>query len=276
MNIDCNDVSSYAMLTQNANTFSMPLQKSRETAVLDRTSPIPLYHQLRVIFQQQIQNGEWPLEAQIPTEESFASQYGVSKVTIRQALKQLSDDGFLRREQGRGTFVSKPKVEQGPRKLTSFSQEMDQHGMRASSQVLEQTVFPASEELAQKMNLAAGALVFSLKRLRLADDEPMGIQTAFLPLDLVPGIENEDFAKKSLYATLADHFGLRPVRAREEHYAVALEEADADLLRIPAGSPALAAERLTYLGDGRPLELTLSVMRGDRYKIILNLTDFTA
>lgn len=155
---------------------------------LDRTSPVPLYHQLRLVFQQQIQAGAWLPESQIPTEEFIASQY-------------------------------------------------------------------------------------SLKRLRLADGEPMGIQTVFLPKALVPGIEQEDFSEKSLYATLASRYGLTPARAREEHFAVALEAADAELLSLSTGSPGLAAERVAYRRDGSTLELTLSLMCGDRYKIALNLTD---
>ena len=246
-----------------------------DTHSLDRTSPVPLYYQLRTILERYIQRGEWLPEAQIPTEECIASEYRVSKVTVRQALKQLSDEGLLRREQGRGTFVNKPKVRQGPRRLTSFSQEMSQRGMRATSRVLWQQVIQAGEDLAGRLALTPGESVFSLRRVRLADGEPMGVQTVFLPLALVPGIEAEDFSEKSLYALLSTTYGLKPALAREEHAAVALEAPEAALLSLPIGSPVLAAERLTYLENGAPLELTLSLMRGDRYKIVLNLADFS-
>ncbi len=252
----------------------MPLARFHESLTVDRASPVPLYHQLRVIFQRNIEAGEWQPDFQIPTEDSIAAQYRVSKVTVRQALKQLSDEGLLRREQGRGTFVSRPKVEQGPRKLTSFSEEMQQRGLRASSRVLEQEITPAGDQIAERLAIPSADPVFRLKRLRLANDEPMGIQTLYVPMRLVPGIERYDFANLSLYEVLNGRYGLKPARAREEHFAVALERNDGDLLGLEAGSPALGAERLAFREDGTPIELTLSVMRGDRYKIVLNLTNF--
>ncbi|HEX6544923.1 MAG TPA: GntR family transcriptional regulator [Bryobacteraceae bacterium] len=247
---------------------------SSETASLDRSSPVPLYHQFRLLLQQQIENGAWRPQQRLPTEDDFAARYRISKVTVREALKQLADEGYLRREQGRGTFVSQSRVEQGPRILTSFSQEMNLRSMQAASRVLRQRVILAGTVLAAKLRVALGAPVFSLKRLRLADGEPMGIQTAFVPMLMAPGIEKEDFSKNSLYTLLASRYGLRPVRAQEEHFAIKLKAEQAKLLRVEAGAAALAAERLAYKDDGRPLELTTSVMRGDRYKIVLNLNTY--
>ena len=252
----------------------MSAAKFSEASPLDRSSPVPLYHQFRLVLQRQIEDGAWRPQERLPTEDDFAARYRISKVTVREALKQLSDEGYLRREQGRGTFVSQSRVEQGPRILTSFSQEMTLRGMRASSRVLRQSVIAAGHELATKLDIKPGAPVFSLKRLRLADGKPMGIQTAFVSLSLVPGIDKEDFSKASLYIVLASRYGLKPTRAQEEHFAVKLKAAQAKLLRVEAGAAALAAERLAYKDDGRPLELTASIMRGDRYKIVLNLNHY--
>lgn len=252
-------------------TPPMLTAKPGEIASLDRSSPVPLYHQFRLLLQRQIEDGAWRPDERLPTEDDFASRYRISKVTVREALKQLSEEGYLRREQGRGTFVSQSRVEQGPRILTSFSQEMMLRGMTASSRVLRQEIRTAGDEIGGKLGIKPAAPVFALKRLRLADDEPMGIQTAFVPVVLAPGIDKEDFSKNSLYTLLALRYGLRPARAREEHFAVKLNASQAKLLRAEAGSAALAAERLTYKDDGRPIELTSSVMRGDRYKIVLHL-----
>lgn len=245
--------------------------KPSDIGSLDRSSPVPLYHQFRLLLQQQIEGGAWRPDQRLPTEDDFALRYRISKVTVREALKQLSEEGYLRREQGRGTFVSQSRVEQGPRILTSFSQEMMLRGMTASSRVLRQEIRTAGDEIAGKLGIKSAAPVFSLKRLRLADDEPMGIQTAFVPVDLAPGIHKEDFSKNSLYTLLALRYSLRPARAQEEHFAVKLTASQAKLLRVETGAVALAAERLAYGDDGRAIELTSSVMRGDRYKIVLNL-----
>jgi GntR family transcriptional regulator len=117
--------------------------------------------------------------------------------------------------------------------------------------------------------------VFRLRRLRFADGEPMGVQTAFVPMRLVPGIDHLSFAGASLYEILATRYSLFPASARETHQAVQVDEDVAALLRVAAGSPAFAAERLTSLADGSPLEYVQSIMRGDRYRIVLDLARVT-
>ncbi|HVT93125.1 MAG TPA: GntR family transcriptional regulator [Bryobacteraceae bacterium] len=240
---------------------------------LDKSSPVPLYHQLRVELQRQIETGALRPEERLPAEDEIAARFGISKITVREALKLLADAGFVRREQGRGTFVTVPRVEQGPLRLTCFTEEMRIRGMKAASRILDAEILAAQTQLAEDLRIDEGARVFRLKRLRLAAGEPMGIQTTYLPLDRVPGIERENFETHSLYATLDRLFGLRPSMARETHFAVALGRSDATLLGVKAGSPALAAERLAKLPDGQPIEYTCSLMRGDRYQIVLNLRE---
>ena len=149
---------------------------------------------------------------------------------------------------------------------------MSGRGFRATSRVLEQGVVAAAAGIANKLEVPEGDPVFRLHRLRLADGEPMGLQTAYIPTRLAPGIDRFSFADASLYELLAARYALYPAGARETHQAVSVPEEAAPLLRVAAGSPALAAERLTSLADGRPLELVHSIMRGDRYKIVLDLT----
>src|SRR6185437_9231663 len=172
----------------------------------------------------------------------------------------------------RGTFVERPPIEEGPRELTSFTGEMRGHGMSATSRVLEQGVVAAPEDAAARLEIVVGAPVFRLRRLRLADGAPMGLQTAFIPMRLVPGIDLLSFVGASLYEVFATRYSIFPAAARETHQAIPMPDDAAVLLRVAAGSPALAAERLTSLADGRPLEYVQSIMRGDRYKIVLDLT----
>ena len=230
---------------------------------LDKSSPIPLYHQLRTVLEGQIERGEWKQNDRLPTEDDLAQRYEISKVTVREALKLLSAAGLVRREQGRGTFVNAPRLTQGPRQLTCFTGEMRQSGLRATSRVLEVEVIFSGVDLARTLEIPAGDAVYRLKRIRFANDEAMGIQTAYLPLSLVPGIVDEDFSTSSLYGTLDRRYGLKPTQARETHFAVALEADDARQLGLEAGAPALAAERVARLADGRPLEYVVSIMRGE-------------
>lgn len=232
----------------------------------------PLYQQLRTAILRDIQTGRCRPGDRLPTEDALITRFHVSKITVRQALRELAEMGYIRREQGRGTFVLHPPLEEGPRELTSFTGEMRGHGRVATSRVIEQGVVPAPPDIASRLEIAAGAPVFRLQRLRMADGEPMGLQTAYIPAALVPGIHQLSFVEASLYEILASRYSLRPASAREAHRAVPVPDDAAVLLRVAAGSPALSAERLTTLADGRPLEYVHSIMRGDRYKIVLDLT----
>jgi len=240
---------------------------------LNRDLPIPLYQQLKTLILQEIGAGRWKPDQQLPTEEQFAARFRVSKITVRQALRELSTLGRVRREQGRGTFVQRPALEEGPRKLTSFTDEMREHGLAATSQVLGKDVIAAPDDVAARLQIAPADPVFRLRRLRLADGMPMGCQTSYLPLILVPMIEEVNFTNASLYEVLRTRYSLHAAGARETLIAVVVTGEQAALLRVPPGSAALAAERTTYLSGARPFEYAQSLMRGDRYKVVLDLTN---
>jgi len=241
------------------------------TSPLDKDSPVPLYHQLKSILLERVRQGYWKHNDQLPTEDALGAEFGVSKATVRQALNALAQAGVVRREQGRGTFVAESKILFGPRSLKSFTDEMHELGTPAGSTVLDQRLVEANEELAAKLQLPAGAGLFLLRRLRMAGGEPMGIQTVHIPADLVPGALDINFETASLYETLTNRFNLPPDHATQTHYAVAVGPEEATLLGVPEGSPALGGERLSFLRTGRPLEVTYSIMRGDRYQIRLKL-----
>jgi GntR family transcriptional regulator len=238
---------------------------------LDKQLPIPLYHQLKCALITAIESGEWQSGQQLPNEGKLAENFGVSKVTVRQALRDLSDVGYVRREQGRGTFVSRPKLGKGPRELTSFSEEMRRHHLTASSRILERFETGASERIAEALQIPAGEQVLVLKRLRLADAEPMAIQTAHIPVKLVPQLVQTNLENASLYELLHSRYGLQPSSARETYSAVSVDPMPSELLRVPPGSPVLAVERVTYLATGKPFEFVQSLIRSDRYSIILEL-----
>lgn len=240
-------------------------------SALNRRLPTPLYRQLKTQILEEIESGRWKPDAQLPTEEQLSARFKVSKITVRQALQELVNLGRIRREQGRGTFVQRPALTEGPRKLTSFSGEMHTHGLSATSQVLECAIVEASDEVAAKLGIESADPVFTLRRLRCADGVPMGLQTAYVASAMVPGIEDLAFENLSLYGVLDARYGLRPMGATETLVAVAIDAEKAKLLRVAAGSPGLAAERVTFLAPDQPLEYVQSTMRGDRYRVVLDL-----
>ena len=238
---------------------------------VNKALPLPLYHQVKDLLLNAIESGQWSSDQQLPNEGKLAELFGVSKITVRQALQELSDLGYIRREQGRGTFVSKPKFGQGPRELMSFTEEMSRHHLSASARVLGKTVTEADLAVAEHLQLRLNSRVLVLKRLRLAEGEPMGIQTAHIPLDMAPRLAEEDFENVSLYQLLQSRYGVQAARSREQYYAISADAESADLLGIPVGAAVFAAERVTFTKQGKPFEFTRSIMRGDRYSIVLNL-----
>jgi GntR family transcriptional regulator len=238
---------------------------------LSRDLPVPLYHQVKTLILSRIETGQWRPGDRLPSEDELSERFKVSKITVRQALRELAQLGHIRREQGRGTFVQRPPLVEGPRQLTSFSEEMRRQGVQAWSEVLDQGIGPASADVASTLGMAEDEPVFRLRRLRLADGDPMGIQTAYIPARFVPRIEDVEFSRSSLYDVLSGHYDLAPASAHETHFAFAVGREDAALLRLDEGAPVMGTELVARLGDGRALEYVKSVMRADRYKIVLDL-----
>ena len=240
-------------------------------ARLDKRLPIPLYHQLQCALMGAIENGQLTPDQQLPNEGMLAENFGVSKITVCQAMRELVDLGYVRRERGRGTFVHRFRRDAAPRELTSFSEEMRHQRLAAGSRVLERFSTGSAGRVAEALDLPVGEPVFVLKRLRLADGQPMGIQTAHIPLALAPGLAEDNLENVSLYGVLRERYGLQPAKAWETCRAVPAEPIPAELLGVSPGSPLFAVERVTYLPNGQPFEFSRSVMRGDRYRMVLEL-----
>jgi GntR family transcriptional regulator len=237
---------------------------------VSRTSQIPLYHQVANSLREPIVTGTWGPGQRLPSELDLVARYGASRITIRQALAELTHEGLILRERGRGSFVRDPTITAGPHELTSFSAEMRARGLRASSRVLSIGVVPADADTARRLDIAEGEGVVRLERLRLGDGEPIGLQLAYLPAREFPGLEAADFATASLYEQLDARYGAVIEEAEETFIVASVDAETASYLDLPPGSPGLIVERIGWSG-GRPVEYTKSVMRGDRYRVQLRL-----
>src|ERR1035437_3682417 len=156
---------------------------------LDKELAVPLYHQLQSVLKAEIESRKWCADEQLPNETKIAERFGVSKITVRKALQKLAELGYIRREHGRGTFVARRKFDEGPRELTSFTEEMRRHDLAATSRVLGQYVVEADARVADALLVPLHSPIFVLKRVRLAGGEPMSVQTAHIPAAFVPGFE---------------------------------------------------------------------------------------
>jgi GntR family transcriptional regulator len=232
----------------------------------DRRRPEPLWHQAEQALRTLIANGEWATGSQIPNEDRLGVMLGISRITLRHALRNIEEAGLVRREHGRGTFVRSATVVAGVRGLTSFTEEMQTLGLKVGSRLLDGDIVPASTAIASALEINFGDDVVRLRRLRLGNDNPIGIQTAHLPAARVPGLLDDEGIHRSLYATLKARYDIAPAEAREVYRIGLVTEADAGLLQLAAGSPAFVVERVTYDKTG-PFEFAVSTMRGDRYEI---------
>lgn len=232
----------------------------------DRSRPEPLWHQAEQALRALIADGTWPDGTQLPNEGKLSEMLGVSRITIRHALRNVEESGLLRREHGRGTFVRTSTVTAGVRGLTSFTQEMTDRGLVVGSRVLELVEQAASQEVASALEIVDGAPVVKIRRLRAGNNLPIGIQTAFIPAERVPGLAGLSQPIPSLYEVLRERFGITPQEAREIYGVGTVSVEDAALLEVEAGSPAFVVQRITSDSRG-PFEYTVSTMRGDRYEI---------
>ncbi len=229
----------------------------------------PRYMQLRRRLEEAIESGRLPPGTPLPPEREIAEMTTLSRVTVRKAIQPLVEAGLVIQRRGSGTVVASraPRLEQSLSILTSFTEDMAWRGLRASSLWLERGIFLAAPEETAALGLSAAQSVARLARLRLADDEPMAIERAALPLEILP---NPLEVEASLYEVLARD-GHRPVRARQRISAISLCEENADLLGVPPGAAGLRIERISFLPDGRVVEFTRSVYRGDAYDFVAEL-----
>lgn len=239
--------------------------------VLDESSGVPLYRQVETDLDRRIKAGEWLPGAQIPSEPLLCAQYSVSRVTMREAVARLVQQGLLRKEQGRGTFVREPQLVAEARRLTSLSEELGVLGLQAGASVLGSRITTVGDtETAGELRLPDTAEVFELRRLRTASGSPMGIQTAILPLGRFPGIQAVDLEDHSLYAVLRERYGVVAKQAFETFTVAMATSEERRLLELPRGVPVFHVKRVSYDTEG-PFEFATSVMRGDRYQVRLHL-----
>jgi GntR family transcriptional regulator len=235
-------------------------------ARIDTNSPVPKYYQLKEIIRARIESEELGEGQLIPSERELCESYGISRMTARQAVMELVNEGVLYREQGKGTFVAGKKVQQEAERLTSFTEDMRERGMEASSVVLEVEVEPAGPVVARFLRVEEGERIIRLKRLRNADGEPMALETSHLLYGVASGVLELDMSERSLYEELR-RSGVRISRAEQSYEAALVSEADAEVLGVAPGSPALLIERVTFDAEGQPFEYVESTYRGDRYRI---------
>jgi GntR family transcriptional regulator len=234
--------------------------------MLDEKAPVSLYYQLKEILIKKIVENEWPVNTKLPAERELCDIYSVSRITVRQALDEMESEGYLYRKQGRGTFVTAPKLVQRLGNFYSFSEEIKKMGAEPSTKVVEFNIIECDEKIAQNLQIKKGDMVYAIGRLRLANKEPFAIETSYMPYSIVgAGLTKEEVENKGLYSTLQNSFNISPNEAVETFEAVLVTNDDVEYLKTKRNTAALRIERTTW-ANGSILEYCVSTVRGDRYK----------
>lgn len=233
---------------------------------IDRTSPLPLHHQLKQHLLEKIESGEWKSDDLIPSEQELQDQFGLSRTTVRQALSDLVHEGLLIRERGRGTFVTPPKMTHSPDARKGLTEFMLEQGITPGWRVLEKGVVTADKETAVNLNLSPGSRVYRLSRLRLAEERPIGVHTAWLPEAIAAQINEAALLEGGSLQYISHIPQMMTSRASRTIEAVSASEPEASLLQMTPGSPILQITRIVRSSGGEPLEYLQAQYRGDRFK----------
>jgi DNA-binding GntR family transcriptional regulator len=236
---------------------------------VDRTSPVPLYFQVASRLQELIENGEIGVGARIENEVDLAERLGVSRPTTRRAIQYLVERGMLVRKRGVGTQVVHPKVRR-PVELSSLYDDLVNADRRPRTDVLDLRVIPATREVAEALELAAGTDVTWIERLRYAGGEPLALMHNAIPVDLLP-LTERDLAEHGLYELLR-RAGFVPRIATQVIGARSATPAEAKILQEKRGASLLTMTRTAWDATGRALEYGSHLYRASRYSFELNLS----
>jgi len=230
---------------------------------VDKKSPIPVYYQLKNIVLKKIQNGEYTEGSLIPSERDLGESLEISRMTVRQALNQLVAEGVLYREKGKGTFVSKSKIEQ--RNIMSFSDTVAMKGLVPTTRILHFSKVNIDEDIAGILGLKSTERVYDIKRLRLAGGIPVGIEEDFIPEKYCSGLDNFDLTM-SLYRLIKDEYAYSINYIDNVIEASKPTKEEREQLDISGSIPVLRVTGINYTQTDIKLFYERSVYRSDEYK----------
>jgi GntR family transcriptional regulator len=232
---------------------------------------VPLYLQIKEHLLAKIDAGTWPAQSMIPTESELCEEYGVSKITIREAVKLLVRDGRLSRVAGKGTFIMPQKIEQRLNRFFSFTRWAQQNGLEPASRILKVESLPADVHIAGHLDVQAGEPATRIERLRLGNNEPLMLEVIWVPTSLCPDLHLQDLANVPLNDILQTVYGIVLTRARESIEPQTADDYVSKLLSIEREVLLLHVEHTAYTSGNRIVYFVTSSYRGDRVKFSIEL-----
>ncbi|HEY8364533.1 MAG TPA: GntR family transcriptional regulator [Haloplasmataceae bacterium] len=238
--------------------------------MLNKANKLPLYYQLYEIILNQINSGIFKEHDKIPSEREFCDKYNISRSTIRQAINELERDGYVYKRHGKGIFVCPKTLKQDLFRFYSFTEEMKKLGKKPTSEVINFEIIN-DVKIANKMKISINDNLYKITRLRLADDEPVIIETSYLPVNRFPNLTREKLDNTVMYDIFREEYGVDFSKAEEIFKPVITRSHEARILNIKNDIPSMMIERYAYEGD-KIIIYSVNIARGDKfeYRVILN------
>lgn len=238
-------------------------KNQRETVFANKV--VPLYYQLDTILREKILSRGFEPGVPLPAEDALAEEYGVSRITVRQALSSLARDGFIIRKRGKGTFVSDESLHLEPAKLTGSIEDLISMGLRTSTKIIDFSLTQVAKKITDNLGLPEGTKVVRIERIRIARGSSFSYILNYLPPAVGQKIQADDLLSKPLLRILEDDLGIALAEASQTIEASIADSYVASLLEIRVGDPLLKVERTVLDSRHRPVEFVSVVYRADKY-----------
>lgn len=232
--------------------------------MLNKNSEIPIYAQLEEFIKEKIKEKKYLPGEALPTERELTELFGVSRMTIRQAVSNLVNQGVLYRIPGKGAFVSKEVIEK-KLEIESFSEDMRKRGLVPGSKIIYFEKITPDKEMRENLKLSDNDKVYFLNRLRLANDEPMAIEYCYLPEKYFPGLIKYNFARCSLYEITKEEYSVIFSYMKQSIKAINMNKKEAEMLLGKVRGFGLASIKIVYNEDENPIEYTRTIYHPERY-----------
>jgi GntR family transcriptional regulator len=236
------------------------------TARNQQQRPLPLYALIKATLREQILDGSYGEHARLPSETELMVEYGVSRITVRQALSDLQNEQLIFKVPGKGAFVSRPKPFQQLARLQGFAEAMSTLGLETFNRLISLTTVSADEITAARLQMPVGSPLVEIRRVRHADRQPVSLDVTYVRRDLGLRLAKEDLATRDIFVIIENDYATPLGHADLSMNAINADAALAPLLDVPVGAPILRMERLTWSRDGQPIDFEYLYYRGDSFR----------
>jgi DNA-binding GntR family transcriptional regulator len=238
--------------------------------LIDRQDHQKLYLQLYEILKKKIENDEWPVGSRIPTEDELCKMFNVSRATVRTAILEFVRQGYLIRQQGKGTFVFRNVISDGISMATNLRELPFEEGLSFTPNILVRTVMKPTGDLRTKLNISKDKHVIYIKRLNLIDNEPVVLQEMYIPYHICPALLEDDIEHNFLFALFEKKYGIKITKVKDYMEITSLNSNEARLIGSPEGSSAILLSQYFYSGE-TPIMYARLINRTDRFKFLMEL-----